>query len=267
MRMCQKRMNIFKQFLKSLYSPKDIAKFRFQGIGKTILFVFLLTLLSILPTTFQFASAINNGLELTKDALKEDVPPFIIENGQLSVESKTPYILDKKGIKIIIDGTGSIDQSDINQSETAIALLKNEFVFMAGGEAQSSSYSMFPEMELTNQDIVDFIQSTEGLKYIFLPIMILIIYIFSSGAKFIGVSILALFALFIKNLLHRNLPYRQAWRMAAYSMTLPTVFFTIMDSLQSRVQNGFIIYCFVSIIMLSLAIKEIPVKKQKVEAP
>jgi hypothetical protein len=260
-------MNIFKQFLKSLYTPKDIAKFRFQGIGKTILFVFLLTLLSILPTTFQFASAINNGLELTKGALKEDVPPFIIKDGQLSVESKKPYIFENKGIKIIIDGTGSINQSNIDQTETVVALLKNEFVFMSGGQAQTSSYSMFPEMNLTNQDIIDFIQSTEGLKYIFLPIMIVIIYIFSSGSKFIGVSILALFGLFIKNLIHRNLPYRQAWRMAAYSMTLPTLFFTIMDSLQSRVQNGFIIYCFVSVIMLSLAIKEIPKKKQKLETP
>jgi hypothetical protein len=260
-------MNIFKQFLKSLYSPKDIAIFRFQGIGKTILFVFLLTLLSILPTTFQFVSAINNGLELSKDVLKEEVPPFIIENGQLSVESQTPYIFEEKGIKIIIDGTGSIDQSDLNKSETAIALLKNEFVFMAGGQAQSSSYSMFPEMELTNQDIVEFIQSMEGLKYIFIPIMFLIIFIFSSGIKFIEVSILALIGLLVKNLLKRNVPYRQAWRMAAYSVTLPTVFFTIMALLQTQVPNGFIINWFVSILVLTLTIKEIPMKKQKIEAP
>jgi hypothetical protein len=258
-------MNIFVQFLKSLYSPKDIAKFRFQGIGKTILFVFLLTLLSILPTTFQFVSAINNGLELTKDTLKEDVPPFIIENGQLSLDSTTPYILERKGIKIIIDGTGSINQSDINQTETVIALLKTEFLFMAGGQAQSSSYSLFPEMKLTNQDIVDFLHSMEGLKYIFLPIMIVIIYIFSSGVKFVEVSILALIGLFVKNLLKRNVPYRQAWRIAAYSATLPTVFFTIMASLQTQVPNGFIINWIVSIIVLTLAIKEIPMKKQKVE--
>jgi hypothetical protein len=259
-------MNIFKQFLKSLYSPKDIAIFRFQGIGKTILFVFLLTLLSILPTTFQFSSAINNGLELSKDALKEEVPPFIIENGQLSVESQAPYILEKEGIKIIIDGTGTIDQNDLNNSETAIALLKNEFVFLAGGQAQSSSYSMFPEMNLTNQDIVEFIQSMEGLKYIFLPIMFLIIFIFSSGIKFIEVSILALIGILVKNLLKRNVPYRQAWRMAAYSVTLPTVFFTIMALLQTQVPNGFIINWFVSILVLTLAMKEIPMKKQKIEA-
>jgi hypothetical protein len=263
MRMCQKLMNIFKQFLKSLYSPKDIAKFRFQGIGKTILFVFLLTLLSILPTTFKFASVINNGLELTKDALKEDVPPFIIKDGKLTSESKTPYIFEDKGIKIIIDGTGSVDQSNIDQSETVLALLENEFVFMAGGQAQVSNYSMFPEMNLTNQDIVEFLQSLEGLKYIFLPIMILIIYIFSSGIKFIEVSILALFGLLVKNLLKKNVTYRHTWRIAAYSVTLPTVFFTVMALLQTQVPNGFIINWFVSIMVLTLAIKEIPVKRLK----
>jgi hypothetical protein len=266
MRMCQKRMNIFKQFLKSLYSPKDIAKFRFQGIGKTILFVFLLTLLSILPTTFQFTSVINNGLELTKDALTEEVPSFIIENGQLSVESKTPYNFEKSGVTFIIDGTGTIEQTELKQTETTIALLKHEFVFIAGGQAQSSPYSMFPDMKMTNQDIVEFIQSTEGLKYIFLPIMVLIIFIFSSGVKFIEVSILALIGILFKNLLKRNIPYRQAWRIAAYSVTLPTVFFAIMSFLQTQVPNGFIINWFVSIMVLTLAIKEIPIKKQKVEA-
>ncbi|WP_174881655.1 DUF1189 family protein, partial [Metabacillus niabensis] len=39
-------MNIFKQLFTSIYSPRTISTFRFQGIGKTILFVFILTLVS-----------------------------------------------------------------------------------------------------------------------------------------------------------------------------------------------------------------------------
>lgn len=180
-------MNIFKQLLKSLYSPKDIAKFRFQGIGKTIFYVFLLTLLSILPTTYHLVTDINMGNEVTKETLKEEVPPFSFENGQLSLDSSTPVII------------GS--------------------------------------------------------------------YVFSSGIKFIEVSILALIGLFIKNLLHRNAPYRQNWRMAAYSVTLPTLFSTLMALLEISVPYAFLINLFVSIIVLTLAIKEIPMKKQKLVAP
>jgi hypothetical protein len=39
-----------------------------------------------------------------------------------------------------------------------------------------------------------------------------------------------------------------------------------MSFLQTQVPNGFIINWFVSIMVLTLAIKEIPIKKQKVEA-
>lgn len=38
-------LNIFTALWKSTYSPADIAKTRFQGIGKAILYVFLLSVL------------------------------------------------------------------------------------------------------------------------------------------------------------------------------------------------------------------------------
>jgi hypothetical protein len=260
-------MNIFNQFLKSIYSPKDIAKFRFQGIGKTILYVFSLTFISILPTTYHLISAINNGMDVTRETLNKDVPPLIIENGQLSLESNSPVIIEKDEFKIILDDTGTIEPNEFAASENVIALLKNEFLFIAGGRAQSYNYAMLTDMKITNQDLLDFLQTIEGLKIIFLPVIFLIIYIFSSGIKFIEVSILALIGLFITNMLKRNVPYRQSWRMAAYSVTLPTLFFAIMATLQTVVPNGFLINWVVSIVVLTLSLKEIPMKKPKVEAP
>lgn len=62
-------MNIFKQLFKSLYSPKDIAFYRFQGIGKTILYVFFLTLLSVIPTVYYFSAAVINGLDAAQTAV------------------------------------------------------------------------------------------------------------------------------------------------------------------------------------------------------
>ena len=37
-------MNVFKQLIVSLYSPKDISTFHHQKIGKTFLYVLILTL-------------------------------------------------------------------------------------------------------------------------------------------------------------------------------------------------------------------------------
>ncbi|WML30690.1 DUF1189 family protein [Neobacillus sp. OS1-32] len=63
-------MNIFKQLVKSIYSPKDIALFRLQGIGKTILYVFLLTFISILPSIVFLSSALTSGLSTAKSFIQ-----------------------------------------------------------------------------------------------------------------------------------------------------------------------------------------------------
>jgi hypothetical protein len=50
--------------------------------------------------------------------------------------------------------------------------------------------------------------------------------------------------------------------MAAYSETLPTLFFTIMSAIKTTVPNSFLINWFVVIIVLYLAINEIPKPKK-----
>ncbi|CAG9619323.1 DUF1189 family protein [Sutcliffiella rhizosphaerae] len=49
-------MSIFLQLIKSLYSPKTMAAFRFQGIGKTILYVFFLVLVTSIPLFISFGT-------------------------------------------------------------------------------------------------------------------------------------------------------------------------------------------------------------------
>lgn len=53
--------------------------------------------------------------------------------------------------------------------------------------------------------------------------------------------------------------------MAAYSTTLATVFFFIMDSLQVIVPSGFLINWFVHLIVIYLVLKEVPPIKKKIK--
>jgi hypothetical protein len=254
-------MNIFSQIIKSIYSPRDIASFRFQGIGKTILYVFLISLISILPTSYLFVTAINNGLEVSKATIENDLPPFVIENNQLSIDSDVPITIDTEEFKIIFDDTNTIDEEQLKGVNNAVVLLKNEVLFIAGGQIQTYSYDMFTDITLTNSDFIQFIDVLEDAKLIFFPIMIVMIYIFTSGIKFIEISVLALLGLLVASLLSRKIPYRQLWRIGAYSITLPTIFFTIMAFLQTSVPNGFLLNWFVSLFVLGLAVKEVPIEK------
>ena len=55
--------------------------------------------------------------------------------------------------------------------------------------------------------------------------------------------------------------YRHLWRLSAYAVTLPTIFFTIMEALKTIVPGGFLIHWFVAVIMLMLTLKELNTEK------
>lgn len=250
-------INIFKQFYKSLYSPKDIASFRTQGIGKTILYVFLLSLLSVLPTIYYTNSAINTAVEIAEETIKKDLPDFQIENGVLSSAEEQPITINKGNFSIIFDSTGVIDLDNVSKTGDTLALLQNELVLSAGGEANSVPYSMMAVDSMTKQDFLSFIESSDSMMAIILPIFSLMIFLFSSGSKFVEISILAFIGILLKNIVQKDLKYRQLWRLTAYSVTLPTVFFTIMTLFQTHVPFGSLINWFVSLTVLLLAIKEV----------
>ncbi|AZU63345.1 DUF1189 domain-containing protein [Neobacillus mesonae] len=255
-------MNIFKQLVKSIYSPKDIALFRFQGIGKTILYVFLLTFISVLPSIFYLSSALSTGLDSAKAFIKDEAPDFTIKDGQLSADTKVPVIINNDGFTFFLDPTGTISPEHVADEGNAFGLLKDEFVLSAGGQSDSYAYSMMEGLNINKDELLKLIDSISGLKGIIIPVISIFIYLFTSASSFIEVSILALIGLALKNIAGRKLTYRHLWRMAAYSETLPTLFFTIMAALKTTVPNTFFINWFVAVIVLLLAIKEIPRPKK-----
>lgn len=254
-------MNIFKQFYKSIYSPKDIALFRFQGIGKTILFVFFLTFVSVLPSIIYLSTALSTGIDAARSFIKDEAPDFSIKNGQLSAKTDVPVTINKNNFTIIFDPTGAVSESDVKDAGNTLALLKNEFALATGGGIETYQYSML-ELDLTKSDIVNIIDSISSMKGIIIPFVSLLIYLFASASSFIEVSVLALFGLALKNLLGRKLNYGQLWRMAAYSETLPTLFFTIMTAIKTSVPNSSLLNWFVIIVVLYLAINEVPKPKK-----
>ncbi|PEA85158.1 hypothetical protein COL60_14600 [Bacillus pseudomycoides] len=159
-------MSVFTQLVKSLYSPKDMALFRFQKIGKTILYIMLLSLIATIPKTFTF---------------------------------------EKKDIISAID-------------------------------------SIYPILMLV-----------VGIG----------IYLFQLFISFLGVTILAFIGSAMSD--QRKLSYTQIWTLTAYSYTIPTIFFIIMDLLKINVPWSFLLYTAIILIVLYLTIKEIPKPKEKHE--
>ncbi|ARP43492.1 hypothetical protein GTHT12_01968 [Geobacillus thermodenitrificans] len=251
-------MNVFVQLWKSLYSPKDIARFRFQGIGKTIGYLFLLTLLSVLPTFYYASTSLAESIRTTSALLRNDLPPFSIENGELQSAATEPIHIDQGGFTIIFDSTGEVTREEVERFPNAIALLKHEAVLVASHQAQHYSYATFPDVTITDEDVHTFITSLQSLLPVLIPLFGLVLYVLACLGKFIGVCVFALFGLLFAGMLDKKLRYRHTWIMAAYAITLSTIFFTLMETVQTIVPYSTFIHWFVSLAVLFLAIKEVP---------
>jgi hypothetical protein len=253
-------MNVFKQLFSSLYSPKLISTFRLQGIWKTILYVFILALLSTIPTAYHFSSGLTAGLIGIDQTLRNDLPFFSIEDHTLSAEADQPIEIKKDNFIIILDDTGTYGVDEVEAKRNAIGILKDRFVFVTNGQTQSYEYSLM-NMSFSKQDIIEFSDQVNQFLPIFVSILCFVMYLFSSIVKFIEITILAIFGLAFKNSLQKVLTFKQVWILSAYATTLSTFFFFVMDSLQVVVPGGFLVNWFVHLIILYLTLKEIPSTK------
>ncbi|KIL46005.1 DUF1189 domain-containing protein [Jeotgalibacillus campisalis] len=254
-------MNIFKQFWKSLYSPKDIARFRFQGIGKTILFLFFLAIISLIPVIIQVTQLGNTLFTQGEQLLQNELPAFEVVNNSLKAANDEPVTVRTADLTIVIDDTGSIEADDLRGNTNTLALLQQEAVFTFGPQIQQYPYSTFTGIKLSTDGLTQLLSSLEGAKGILYFFIFFVMYVISTGFLFIKVLVFSMIGLLFAKILERKLSYRHSFRIAAYSVALPTLFFTVFSLIGSTIPAANLVNWLVTSIMIYLSVKEIPIKK------
>lgn len=237
-----------------------MASFRFQGIGKTILYVFLISVLAALPVIFFVVNISTSALSGFDQSLKKDFPDFQIVNGELQSNAKNPVEVKSGSYMFIFDSTGAYGQKEMEEKQNAVGLLKNQFVLVTGGQSQSYTYNLAGNVNLTKEDVAGFADQISAMKPLIIGILSVIVYLFSSASKFIEVTILALIGLLFKNAAGKRMNFKQLWVISAYAVTLSTLFFAITGVLQIHVISAGLVNWAIHLIMLFLALKEVPGK-------
>ena len=163
-----------------------------------------------------------------------------------------------------MDSSESTTVKDVAGYRNTLALLKDEIILTTDYQSQSIDYNMFEGIIVNEDDLLSFINTFKSLMPIAITLMILFMFIVTSFISFVQVAILGLLGLILKNILGLKLRYRHTWILAAYSITIPTIFFTIMSALlvAEFLYPGPLNW-FVSTIVLYLVLKEIPKPKVK----
>ncbi|WP_404443694.1 DUF1189 domain-containing protein [Sutcliffiella horikoshii] len=255
-------MNIFSQFVKSLYSPKAIASFRFQGIGKTILYVFFLVLITSIPMFITFGTSAVKLVNSTEDFLQNETPDFYIQDGEFYADVNEPFIVDEEGFTIILDPDNQLSLNEIHSYGDVVAIQSKEIIFQGAGQTDFVPLSDFQGTEVTKENLLQFMDSVGSAFPIIITVFLVVGYLFFAATKFVQISILGLFGLIIKNSLKRNkLQYRHTWVLSAYAVTLPTLIFTILQASGLELPFSSLISFAVSLFILYLIVKEVKVKK------
>lgn len=251
-------MNLFLQFFYSLYSPKKIASWREQKISRTILFLFLLVLFSIIPMSILFNITLKNFAQESVEMIHK-LPDFTIIDGRLSSESTEPVILEGTIFTFIFDPEQQLTPREIHKYSNRITFLKDHVEVNSIQGTNTFHYPVIKNDSLSKETLVKAIEPFASSLKLFIPITIIFMYLFTSAITFLLITIIAWVGRLINK--EKRLPYKQLWTMATYSTVLPTVFFFIMDVLQTQVPFGFIIQFGVTMIIFYLAMKEVPINK------
>lgn len=248
-------MNIFKQFFYSLFQPNTIASFKRQRIGRAIMYVFLLILITSLPLIILTVTNLNSLYNDVDEQLRE-APDFTIENGVLQSEENTFVSESEEGTVIIFDPDGEYNPVDLTEHEEGIALLQREVVILSGDIYETFSYQQLGD-EFSKADFVSLSDTIGGSLTIILTIIGVLIYLVNAGMKFIGVSVLAAITMFLKRNVFSELKYSQAWVLAAFAVTLPTTLFALFDLIQFNFPFQFAIYWVIAITMMNLVLRNL----------
>ncbi|SFP21788.1 DUF1189 domain-containing protein [Salibacterium halotolerans] len=263
-------MTTLQTFIKSLYSAVYIGRFRFKSIGKTIGYIFFLMIAASIPAAITLTVSITGGINQLESALThDDMPAFTISGRTIdSGDSASRDLTDDSGRRIVFDPEGTLSEEDIaviKEQKQVTAFLEDEFVLNTRSEQRSFAYSMAGGFTISKNDMTSLIQGADGLLFLFIPVTILLMYLFTTALKFIGISFLSVYGLMIRRRSPVPLSYRQIWIMCAYAVTLPTMVVTVVNLFPGRFpdyqQN--ILYWFTAFVWLAVIYSRLPVPKKK----
>ncbi|MCP8967142.1 DUF1189 domain-containing protein [Ectobacillus ponti] len=259
-------MSVLTQFWKSLYSPKDMARFRFQKFGKAVLYIFLLSLLSVVPEITQVGKLFQTELAMMEETVETDIPDFTIEKGELKAGLQKPIVKEQSRFLLFFDPNATKLPSQY-ETEAGMFFLKNELTVIAPNRTETYPYTLLNDQVIQKKDIQEFLNFMHSILPIALVLLGVLLYLSDVFISFLAITLLAMIGQFMAGQLQRKLNYKQVWVLCVYSTTLPTVFFMIMTALNITVQFSTLIFSFVTLFMFYLIIKEIPAPKQKEKMP
>jgi hypothetical protein len=224
------------KFAYSFFDFTAYKEFLVQGLGKSVLYIFLVTLIFSTITNFKTIDTFNTEASDIQEALVNSIPNFEFKNGVLSMDSSEPVYYKHNGEILIIDTVNKTNTSALDSYSDGIYVNSNELIYR-------QNYTTIFTINLTDYSELNFTNTSVEkllllLKIIF-PLVLLIVnpiisFVFNLAAGFAIIGPLSF-----------------------YAMTLPLLLEALLNISGMEIENFYVLFYILSLIYCSLALKEI----------
>jgi len=246
------KINVFAKIFKSI---ADFDAYKIFAKGKLssafsyfFVIAFILSLISLVTP----AISIYETAGLIKEGFVEDIPDLNFANGELTIHTDNPIVLEEDDIIIIIDTSGEFSEEDLKGYSNGLFVGKNKLV-------QKENVVEFKTIDFSELTDLTFTKETVE-KYLYLIDIVFIIgIVIAFFIKFIGYLFVALWlsllALIFNSSLKAKLPYKQLFIISIHVMTLPSLIGSLSNLFGISIPFYVVIYNVIACVYLLKTIR------------
>lgn len=258
--------------IKSIVDFKYYNKIYDQPLKKTLLYFLILSLLVYIIGAWLKIYQADSFMKKHTVSFVESLPKFNLQNGQLSVDVKQPYLLNIGENTFIVDTNNETDLKQYKDTKMTFIMGRDTFTSVMFGEISRVKYQNFMNffgLQSINKDYIVAALPFLGLiikKYI-ITFYVLFYIFWLAFYKLWSIIALSLIALIINSAKKAKLTYRHLFNISVYAITLPWIIkliYKIITLNYSLSQAIFaIIYWGTAAAYVYYAIKSINTEQQK----
>lgn len=251
---------MIKDFIASIVNINEYHRLKNKSLWKVLLYLTVISLLFGLVFSGSIQSRYNKILLMIPESYDTKVPEFKIENGELKLPNESKTIIEKDKGAIIFDVSGD---SSLDKYEYGLLFSKDRFFIKTSKWKEDtrnwSDFNLEGFDKATVRQMLGSIPVILAFVTISLMIGLLIINLISS-------LLIAAALMLAKKLWKKDVTFSQLFKMAAHSMTLPSVLIVILSIvLGERIGLTKYYYTYyLAVIYILIALRRGEVKTKKV---
>lgn len=120
-------MGFFSKLKNSITNPKTYNEFLKESTGRAVVYLLLLCLIFGGINAIRNVYDFNKGVLMVLNDFKENIPNFVLANGELNVAGQMPIIINDGGPSvIIIDTSGKTAETVLDNYDSATLITKRK---------------------------------------------------------------------------------------------------------------------------------------------